>query len=32
MSDGTEGAQPEKSSAEAFKLCRPINEKLLMLY
>ena len=27
-----EDAQPEKSAAEAFKLCRPINEKLATLY
>ncbi|MFH1254068.1 MAG: hypothetical protein V1646_01395 [bacterium] len=32
MSDETEDAQPEKSSAEAFKLCRPINKKLATLY
>ena len=32
MTDETGDSQPEKSSAEAFKLCRPINEKLLTLY
>ncbi len=28
----TEGSQPKKTSAEAFELCRPINEKLATLY